>query len=283
MLSLAADGAATGWEDQDRQRNTLSPITVSSWLRALLSKIDDEHIGAAKQNYQDLLAWGDGCLINFTHFLTMEKSFDEEKKLRHRYLVQAWIRHAAIIGGKNQAGWDILIPVYHNTDLKQPFDVAKVSYITIQVTNGMNRQSSGWDGDFSEKTVASFSKDSFDDLPRLFLWMDLQVDDKLDIRASTRNTSSTEVNTPSTSPRQAARFNLYVQGHSRDVYAPFKHLVGDHSPLEPEAERKLASLIGSMAEYRSGKQSAEGLPNPKRLEWDQAFQQGLFSFTDDDN
>jgi hypothetical protein len=280
MLSLAADGAATGWQDQHRQQNTLSPITVSSWLKALLSKINDEHIGDAKQIYQDLLAWGDGCLINFTHFLTMAKPFNE-KKLRHRYLVQAWIRHAAIIGGKNQAGWDILIPVYHTTDMQKPFDVAQVSYITIQVKNGMDRQKSGWDGDFSKNTVASFSTNALYDSPRLFIWIDLQVKDELDVQAFATSSSSTGAKTRSSSSRQAARYNLYVGGHSRNVYAPFKHLV-DPETSKPEAERKLASFIGSMADYRSGEQSAQGLLDPKLLKRDLAFQQGLFPCTDDD-
>jgi len=282
MLSLAADGAATGWQDQPAVRNTLSPITVSSWLRALLSKIDDERVGQAMQIYQDLLAWGDGCLINFTHFLTMEKPFNGKKKLRHRYLVQAWIRHAAIIGGKKQAGWDILIPVYHNTDSQKPFDVAKVSYITIQVKNGVNRQSRGWSGDFSEKTVASFSEDAHYGLSRLFIWIDLQIEDELDLRAFPANSSLTGVKTRSSSSRQAARFNLYVGGHSRDVYKPFKYLVDKDTPSKREAERKLASLIGSMAEYQSGPKSAQDLPDVEQLKRDQAFQQGLFPCTDDD-
>ena len=80
MLSAAADGAATKWKGSPAVADTLKPIKVHSWLTTLLRGLDDQ---AEAGDFRDMLAWADAYVLNFTHFITMDRKFAVDKPLRH--------------------------------------------------------------------------------------------------------------------------------------------------------------------------------------------------------
>ncbi|KAJ1025969.1 hypothetical protein NDA16_002594 [Ustilago loliicola] len=91
-----------------------------------------------------LAEWARRAWLNFTHPVILPKQVPHDSYVGFELLRELWIRHATAQGVSNQAGWDLLIPVYE-TDSDQPpndqveFEESRLSYIAIQVKNCINR------------------------------------------------------------------------------------------------------------------------------------------------
>jgi hypothetical protein len=261
VLSAAADGAATGWLAE--LRSNLEPSRLSTWLKELLVQLNEQHLNPT---LTAMLDWADDYVINFTHFITLTQIHTNNNPLAHRDLVQAFLRHAAIWGARNQWGWDILIPIYLG-DMDAPFDARKVSYIVIQVENSAERDKTTWKTDFGIG-IAPFAGVNAVEHTRLCIWFDLQ-------RAEGDLETYPEFQ-PSPARRQLRpresgsppRYHLRVSGHSQNIFEPLRH-------LDQKTVDRMAALIGSMRAYGTGPFDESGLDS-SQLQRDRAFCQGLF-------
>ncbi|SOV05549.1 uncharacterized protein UDID_18454 [Ustilago sp. UG-2017a] len=91
-----------------------------------------------------LASWARRAWLNFTHPAILPKQIPHDRRTGTELLRELWIRHATAQGVSNQAGWDLLIPVYESHSDQPPngadkFDETKLSYIAIQVKNCINR------------------------------------------------------------------------------------------------------------------------------------------------
>ncbi|KAJ1030608.1 hypothetical protein NDA16_001516 [Ustilago loliicola] len=91
-----------------------------------------------------LAAWARRAWLNFTHPAILPNQVSHNRRIGTELLRELWIRHATAQGVSNQAGWDLLIPVYESHSDQPPndadkFDETKLSYIAIQVKNCINR------------------------------------------------------------------------------------------------------------------------------------------------
>ncbi|KAH8085367.1 hypothetical protein HD553DRAFT_27308 [Filobasidium floriforme] len=273
MLSAAADGAATKWQNQHDTVDTLKPIRLSIWLKALFHRLNDEQLAPG---FKELLVWADDYFVNFTQFVTMSRVATDGDHLPHCDMVQAWVRRAAIRGAPRQAGWDLAVPIYYQFDPNAPFDARRIIYLVIQVKNTVNPSSSKWQCDFATG-LKSFSGEALMAHRRLFIWLDLNPggNESLDIRPDPRMPgTSMQTRSPVTSEPD---FHLYVAGHSENVYEPLRFL---EEAFETPGEMSLAAarmgaLIGSMRAYGSGPFDKSGL-DEELLKQDQAFFRGSF-------
>ncbi|KAJ1031355.1 hypothetical protein NDA16_000796 [Ustilago loliicola] len=159
--------------DDQRYKAVFGLISVDEWLRMLAgSRYDDTtHDAAAastgaassservKDGDQDmpdwqeqglkpktetlpplLAAWANRAWINFKHPVVLRNQVPHKKRINLDLLAELWFRHAAAQGVSNQAGWDLIIPVYVSDTDEPPsdddlFDISRLSYIAIQVKN----------------------------------------------------------------------------------------------------------------------------------------------------
>ncbi|SYW81437.1 uncharacterized protein UBRO2_04307 [Ustilago bromivora] len=79
-----------------------------------------------------LASWARRAWLNFTHPAILPKQIPHDRRIGTELLRELWIRHATAQGVSNQAGWDLLIPVYESHSDQPPngadkFDETKLS------------------------------------------------------------------------------------------------------------------------------------------------------------
>jgi len=270
VFMAALDGAATKWRPPGINHTqpsfgggtekVMAPVDIDSWLSCL---INGERVQSTQRKaFKSILAWGAARFLNFIHFTVAERQFTPKKPLLHCDLVNAWLRHVAIIGYPGQMGWDIIIPYYEEYQSHGNFVAAKVSYIAIQVKNAENKDD--WKSDFRKKTIQSpdGSSGSQDD-PSLLLWLDTNNHDgpsMIVIHEDTeRDTRSKE--------HIAFRRHLRVCGHDRSVYTVIDTL---EQRTNENVQANLGLFIGSLRAYRSKRPR---ISDPNEL-YDQIFWKG---------
>jgi hypothetical protein len=234
----------------------MAPVDVGSWLKYL---INDKQLRSIRTKaLKSILAWGATRFLNFTHFTVAERQFTPQKPLLHCDLVNAWLRHVAIIGFPGQTGWDIIIPYYLEYQPHDIFVASKVSYIAIQVKNA--EKEADWKADFRKMTIQSHdgSSGSKDD-PSFLLWLDLNKPSMIEVHEETgQDTRSKE--------HIAIRRHLRICGHDRSTYA----VIDELQRATGNAEANLELFVGSLKAYRSKDPS---ISDPKEL-YDQQLWKG---------
>ena len=266
VLTAALDGAATKWQSPgvthkersfgDELKKVMAPVDVGSWLGHLINAKQLRSIG--KKALKGILAWGANRFLNFTHFTVAERQFTSEKPLLHCDLVNAWLRHVAIIGFPGQTGWDIIIPYYSGYQSHDIFVASKVSYIAVQVKNA--EKEGDWKADFTKSTIQPHGGSSgSEDDPSLLLWLDLNKSSMIEFLEDTgRATRSKE--------HIAHRRQLRICGHDRSTYAVIDGL----GRTTVDVEAKLGLFVGSLKAYRSKDPTNS---DPKEI-YDQKFWKG---------
>lgn len=287
VLSAATDGAASNWSLPSKDVDTLKPIKISCWLKALLCRLTQPKLSG---DFHIMLEWAEDYVINFVHFITMDRKFETATPLKHRDLVMAYLRHAAIIGAPGQTGWDMLIPTYAGTS-GGVFDARKVSYIAIQVKNIKKAETAKWKNNFVTGVQPYSGADAIKHTT-LLIWLDLHADkQELEIRPQQHappsvTTRSSPKPTEQSSRELPERFNLYVPGHTDKVYEPLLQLGKDAQSGNKTQSRQdktrdwakrinlqMGALIGSMQGHGIAPRDMSGL-NEAQVKADNATLRG---------
>ncbi|KAG9290814.1 hypothetical protein G9A89_010962 [Geosiphon pyriformis] len=120
------------------------PIRVKEFLISLFGQENyDEHI----QSFPQKLANG---LLAFTHFIPVTYTPNQTQ------LRTLFIRFAAVICKRNQAGVDLIIPVLLDWDGSSPISVDSMSYFLIQVKNWSKVYDAHWPSSATSKLSREF-------------------------------------------------------------------------------------------------------------------------------
>ncbi|KAG9286641.1 hypothetical protein G9A89_007768 [Geosiphon pyriformis] len=120
------------------------PIRVKEFLISLFGQENyDEHI----QSFPQKLADG---LLAFTHFIPVTYTPNQTQ------LRTLFIRFAAVICKRNQAGVDLIIPVLLDWDGSSPISVDSMSYFLIQVKNWSKVYDAHWPSSATSKLSREF-------------------------------------------------------------------------------------------------------------------------------
>ena len=121
------------------------PICLKDWLKKLFNTTkEDAWYGLQHDNDREagrrVLEWASDYYLNFTHFIKLGVTIVPDK-VNPNLFVEYWCRQAAVYGVVNQHAWDLLIPIYRSTggapSLSDAFDPNQLSYVAIQVKNGL--------------------------------------------------------------------------------------------------------------------------------------------------
>ena len=92
-----------------------------------------------KEAAEPMLKEAEAYWINFSHYVQLGIQFLEDTKMAIPGVVEAYTRHAAMIGIIGQSDWDMIIPIYRSKDGRPGqtdiFDPDNISYIPIRVNN----------------------------------------------------------------------------------------------------------------------------------------------------
>ncbi|KAJ7276087.1 hypothetical protein B0H12DRAFT_1083583 [Mycena haematopus] len=129
VLIIARDAATCTFRDAEDYQSTfvggrpekpfIKPITATAFIQSLFSNVPP-----------GFKSFGDKAWINFTHFDILPSIL--YGVIPAKLLLDAWCRSVAFQCADNQPLYDLLIPIYLG-DLDQPFQLAKLSYVVVQV------------------------------------------------------------------------------------------------------------------------------------------------------
>jgi hypothetical protein len=210
LISAAIDlGAKENMEETSCTSGR--PVPIFKWLKHLLN------------HPLDLPSTSGACYMNFTHFLCYNTLFTPENPLPHSKIVDAYLRHAAIIGHPRQGGWDALLPFHCGTP-DGPFNAKLVSYVLLQIRNRTKETGHIWKLDWRADTIEKQVEDSTDTpqvssmLPILIWFNLLNTGDQTILSASRPTRTSPRLSHP------LLPFNFLVQGNGSAVFAPLKNM-----------------------------------------------------------
>ena len=157
----------------DRAKEECSPflrlVNLKDFLRKLFVKGKHE-----PEEFRPVLAWAAEYWLNFTHIIESAETFHADAPLKRAGVSEAWLRQGAILGPKNQAGWDLLLPIYKSATtplMGEIFEHESLSFVPIQTKNVAKGDKAGWNTDFSATSVKLNENASG---ARCTVWFDLR-------------------------------------------------------------------------------------------------------------
>ena len=168
--------------------------------------------------------------INFSHYVQLGIQFLEDTKMAIPGVVEAYTRHAAMIGINGQSDWDMIIPIYKSkngrpgqTDI---FDPDNISYIPIRVNNHIG----GTKSDATENFAASsLCLPSAKHPSMITIWFDLQGKSS-PCQIHTRPPSTRPESSRSGEPAKQL-FHLMACGHTGATLKIFSRLQDAHETV----------------------------------------------------
>jgi hypothetical protein len=226
------------WADRaDGERSTflrlLRLVNLKDFLRKLFIKGKDE-----PEEFRPVLTWAAEYWLNFTHVIVSAENFHADAPLKRAGLSEAWLRQGAILGPKNQAGWDLLLPIYKSAAmplLNDTFEHDNLSFIPIQTKNVAKGEKAGWNTDFSassvklEKNASGAPCTIWFDLRRKFPMVQVN---KQALRRSQRLASFNHQASSKTPP-----YHILARGHSSSAIKMLSEIA--------DADAELPDLLGA--------------------------------------
>jgi len=134
LFTMAMDFEAhNSLEDKSSIRipKILAMINLRKLLETILGPLE-----RARYFEHDIMI--DHSWVNFTHYLRLDKQYNEETPCTTQDLVYFWTRQVAVIGVVNQEAWDILIPLYFSRargrpSLDEKFEHRNMRFLVVQV------------------------------------------------------------------------------------------------------------------------------------------------------
>jgi len=188
--------------------------------------LTDEHSTA-------LFEWAKGYWLNFTHMIQSANYFTTAAPLSRAGIVEAWARQGAILGLKNQTGWDLILPIYKS--FTQPtkstnFDVEYLSVIPVQTKNAAAGVIAGWNSDFSDPSV-QIEKPPKSEHDFCTIWFDLRGKSK-SVRVTGKN------RTGRSGKNQSVYRHVLAKGHDESA-------IEFLSKFNPSTRNEIAKLLGA--------------------------------------
>ncbi|CDW97621.1 hypothetical protein [Sporisorium scitamineum] len=257
LCTIAADFAAgevyqrdypnVGFDDafHDRYACTMGLVRLDQWLDMLIGSqidtsipiaVDDSPRQAAsysRQLNQDFKAWTKTQWLNFKHVADLPQEVNMAKCLDRGLLAQFWLRHAAMRGISTQAGWDLLVPVYHSVQTPigdEPFEMKRLSFVAIQVKNEL------YNPKFPNPLGPELSADDVDDAHEASSSCNTTLELYLDLRGPSRLPHLARMDAKSPHEQRKhrhTRYNIYVSGLDTERYPVLNGLQGDARGLMP--------------------------------------------------